>query len=122
MSCYTTALKGGVMDDLWLTSVAVVLSLSTFGLAQQPSPSADLYEQPGNGTVGVCESSGAAPGCCRNGRLWGEAEYLLWWTEGGSLPPLVTTGPVSSLGALAPANGTSVLLGGNSTNNSTPRS
>src|SRR5882724_3485002 len=29
----------------------------------------------------------------RGPRVWGSAEYLLWWVRGQNLPPLVTTSP-----------------------------
>lgn len=31
-------------------------------------------------------------------RLWFTGEYLLWWTKGASLPPLVTEGPLAVAG------------------------
>jgi hypothetical protein len=38
---------------------------------------------------------------CGNGRIWVEAEYLLWWIKNGSVPvTLVTTGTPASLGIL----------------------
>ena len=54
-------------------------------------------------------------------RFWANAEYLLWWTKGDHLPPLVTTGPANAplpgaLGAL----GTTTLFGGNVGNNNDP--
>src|SRR5207253_2456566 len=39
------------------------------------------------------------------------AEYLLWFTKGGHVPPLVTTGPVASNGILGQP-GTVILFGG----------
>jgi hypothetical protein len=48
------------------------------------------------------------------GRLWGRAEYLLWWTRGSSLPPLVTTSPVGTLpqdSGILGQPGTTVLFG-----------
>ncbi len=45
-------------------------------------------------------------------RFYGGAEYLLWWTKGAGLPPLVTTGPPQSLGIIGQP-GTVVLFGGN---------
>lgn len=43
-------------------------------------------------------------------RFYGKAEYLLWWTKGADLPPLVTTGPESSLGIIGQP-GTTILFG-----------
>lgn len=48
---------------------------------------------------------------CGDGNRWyGSAEYLLWFVRGFNVPPLVTTGPPSTLGVLG-ANGTQVLVG-----------
>ena len=44
----------------------------------------------GNDECGVC------PEACRptiSDRLWVRGEYLMWWTKGVPLPPLVTTSP-----------------------------
>jgi hypothetical protein len=47
--------------------------------------------------------------------VWVDAEYLLWWVTGNSLPPLVTTSPngtpVAEAGVLGAA-GTTTLFGG----------
>lgn len=48
------------------------------------------------------------------GRVWASAEYLLWWTKGDRLPPLLTTSPASTSFADAGVlgrPGTSVLFG-----------
>ena len=48
-------------------------------------------------------------GCCSPaGRFWFQGDYLLWWTKGTNLPPLVTTSDDQS-GVLGP--GTTVLFG-----------
>jgi len=51
------------------------------------------------------------------GRLWVRGESLLWWTEGASLPPLVTTSPrgtdQADAGVLPDAD---ILFGGDSVN------
>jgi hypothetical protein len=56
------------------------------------------------------------------GRLYGGAEYLLWWVRDSHLPPLVTTTPAdvsqTIQGALT-APGTQVLFGGDGHNNGT---
>ncbi len=54
-------------------------------------------------------------GCCsscgvHDSRLYGSAEYLLWWTKSSRVPPLVTTSPVASQG-IPGMPGTTVLLG-----------
>jgi hypothetical protein len=51
----------------------------------------------------------------RSLRVWVDAEYLLWWMRGDSLPPLVTTSPPGTPQAQAGvlgAPGTTVLFGG----------
>jgi hypothetical protein len=54
-----------------------------------------------------------------NGRLWVEAEALLWWMKGANLPPLVTASPpgtpLTDVGVPATA-GVSVLFGGSPVN------
>jgi hypothetical protein len=46
-------------------------------------------------------------------RYWIRADYLLWWTHSGPMPPLLTTGPASAtiVGGLTQP-GTQVLFGG----------
>ena len=61
---------------------------------------------------GVC-----GPCCCspRENRLWVRGEYLLWWTKGSNLPPLVTTSPAGTdpdVSGVLGQSGTSVLFGG----------
>jgi Putative beta barrel porin-7 (BBP7) len=48
--------------------------------------------------------------CGPDGMFWARADYLLWWTKGSRVPPLVTTSPAASGGIIGP--GTTVLLGG----------
>lgn len=53
------------------------------------------------------------------GRTWVGAEYLLWWTKGSSVPPLITASPPGTPQALAGvlgAPGTTVLFGGRDLN------
>jgi hypothetical protein len=50
------------------------------------------------------------PECVAGGRFYADAEYLLWWTKGDRLPPLVTTSPPELNGILGP--GTTILFGG----------
>ncbi len=52
-------------------------------------------------------------------RLWVSAEYLLWWTKGSSLPPLVTTSTAGTAPATAGVlgePGTSILFGDSTVN------
>src|SRR5207237_3203376 len=45
--------------------------------------------------------------------FWAEADYLMWWYRGGSLPPLVTAGsPTDPIPAALGQPGTVVLFGG----------
>lgn len=53
-----------------------------------------------------------SPRCGCDYRLWGDAEFLLFWTRRDSTPPLLTTGtPPAPIGILGQP-GTQVLLGG----------
>jgi hypothetical protein len=61
-------------------------------------------------------------GCCPPvSRFYASAEYLLWWTKGANLPPLITAGSAGDLasgtnvGALG-LPGTAVLFGGDDVN------
>ena len=47
----------------------------------------------------------------KGNRWWGSSEALLWAVSNDHLPPLVTTGTTTSLGALGP--GTTTIYGGN---------
>lgn len=53
--------------------------------------------------------------CDRGIRLWGSAEYLMWWMKEAPSPvPLVTAGPaVPNLAPVLGVPGTTVVLGGN---------
>src|SRR6516165_6120868 len=61
-------------------------------------------------TMGSClETSRGAPG-----HIWAEAEYLLWWMKGASLPPLITASPAGTPAAQAGVLGapsTTILFG-----------
>lgn len=75
-----------------------------FPLPAQPAGSPDAGEP----ACGGCEF------CCpRRSRVWGEVDYLVWWTSGMYVPPLVTEGSVNDAhpGALGQP-GTTVLFGG----------
>jgi hypothetical protein len=53
------------------------------------------------------------------GRMWASAEYLLWWTKGSPLPPLLTTSPTGSPFETAGILGlptTTILLGNENVN------
>ena len=52
-------------------------------------------------------------------RLWVSGEYLLWWTQGSNLPPLVTTSPSGTPQNIAgrlDQSTTTILLSGNTLN------
>src|SRR5262249_28354614 len=59
------------------------------------------------------------PAAETSGRVWGEADFLLWWMRGAGLPPLVTTSPpgtaMGQAGRLG-AGGPTVLVGGSAVN------
>src|SRR5262245_49021864 len=56
-----------------------------------------------------CERSG-----CANPRLWGGADYILWWFRRGPTPPLVVTGsPDDQFPGALDQPGTKVLFGDN---------
>ena len=86
--------------------------------APAPVPLAPAF--PGAGAPGPvpCGVDGCG-GDAGGGRVWVDAEYLLWWMRGAHLPPLVTTSPAGTAAAQAGvlgAPGTSVLFGGSSVN------
>jgi hypothetical protein len=61
-----------------------------------------------------CDGCCGGCGCYPGNRFWASAEYLLWWTRGMHLPPLVTTGSAADAipGALG-QRGTAILYGDN---------
>jgi hypothetical protein len=69
-----------------------------------------------SGPVLTCDSGDARSS---GERVWFDAEYLLWWMRGQSLPPLVTTSPagtaMSQAGVIG-QGGTTVLFGDSSSN------
>ncbi len=77
-----------------------------------------------DGFDGACGVGAGAfgGGCCPPGnRFYASAEYLLWWTRGENLPPLVTVGSAGDLASGANVGavglpGTAVLFGGNDVN------
>ena len=66
---------------------------------------------PGAYWRGCGENGGYYPWCYSwRDRLWFRGEYLLWWTRGADLPPLVTTSPDEDGGGVLGRN-TSILFG-----------
>ena len=47
----------------------------------------------------------------RRGRVWGQVDYLVWWTEGMSVPPLVTEGNADVDPGKLGLPGTTILFG-----------
>jgi hypothetical protein len=89
--------------------------------AQAPLPTPTPTPAPRDAGIvaEATDTSGPAPA-----RLYGDAEYLLWWMRGVSLPPLVTTSPpgtAMSRAGLLGNPGTMVLFG-QSTENEEARS
>lgn len=82
-------------------------------VAPSPSPtkSFDCSVTPCPTTTVSCP-----PGClpaAKCTRIWGEVEYLLWWTSDSDLPPLLTTGnPLDPVPGAIGQPGTRILYGG----------
>ena len=104
------------MRQVW-SMVALALAAGS-GLAQggpssfAPTSNAPWAAVPG-GPVQDCNVCPEEPRCA-TGRFWLRGEYLLWWTQGSQLPPLVTTGLPGAAplpGALG-QTGTTVIYGG----------
>jgi len=71
---------------------------------------------PATGSAGLIPNADCGcDGCGRNYRFWIGAEYLLWWTSGMHVPPLITTSPqgtpLGAAGVLGQPT-TTVLVGG----------
>lgn len=97
----------------------------SYGTCTSPTAASEWYQPPvvtafpdyPNSMLGACAPPAVpwtgAPASCEMG--WVEAEYLLWWTDGDSVPALVSTSssgtPLASAGILGQPN-TSVLFGG----------
>jgi hypothetical protein len=62
--------------------------------------------------MGECVAGNAS--CCTcPSRWWVRAEYLLWWTQGNRLPPLLTTSPDGTLrGAAGVLPAANIVFGG----------
>jgi hypothetical protein len=120
-----------VMRKGFLGSLLILFAGASHALAQTSAPESSLPATPATpvaklGPPQPTTSSGVMDDRGTWGtssgtplRFWVSAEYLLWWTKGGSVPPLVTTGPAlpvtPSPGSFA-APGTAVLFGGDERN------
>jgi hypothetical protein len=102
-----------------LLTCVVGLVLVSQSLAQSPtslppalgsqSPPAPVNALLGAPVVSDCDF---APAPCGY-RVWGGAEYLMWWFRSGQTPPLVTTGnPADNVPGALGQPGTRVLFGG----------
>jgi len=115
---------GPVMKTRYLGTAFILFAAASLALGQGSAPTTGAPSK-ATATVGSpIANSPSAPledrgawgaGSGSSLRFWATAEYLLWWTNGGSAPPLVTTGPALPInpvpGSLA-APGTAVLFGG----------
>jgi hypothetical protein len=81
------------------------------GTALPPGAAFSYPAQPSSSCEADCEP---APPAAPGGRVYGSAEYLLWWINGTDLPPLVTTGPATFPVAFLGNPGTRLLFGGSS--------
>jgi len=77
-------------------------------------PASSLPDQPASVEDDESADFCGAPVCSPPGKYWLRADYLLWWTGGTRLPPLITTSPdgtpVGQAGVLG-QSGTTVLFG-----------
>lgn len=64
-----------------------------------PDGCGDPYGPWGCGPAGCNPKCPCGP-CGPDGRIWGGAELLLWWTRGQFLPPLITQSPPGANGVL----------------------
>jgi Putative beta barrel porin-7 (BBP7) len=102
------------------------------GVAPAPpvisAPPIGAYGPNGCGAAAAptCNTACAPAGrCCPDDRVWASAEYLLWWTRGMHVPPLVTTSPLGTPRTAAGVLGdprTRVLFGDENVNNEEVRS
>jgi hypothetical protein len=112
-------------------ALAVVLALGEWGHAQPsaPPPAGPVSAPPTaadapTGRDAVIYTEKSTPAAGSNDRLWVTADYLLAWTQGSSLPFLVTTSPQGTAQANAGVLGlpTTTTVFGNSTVNRGMRS
>ena len=86
----------GLHPDVWQSSGDV------------PSEGWNREESGGNAGVGVRDTATPHPS---DDRLWFRGEFLLLWTDGASLPPLVTTSPDGTPPDIAGELGQAIELG-----------
>ncbi len=82
-----------------------------------PAPQHSIVAEPAASDCSACTTCVSrlcdctSSDVCNPNRFYLSGEYLLWWIKNSHYPPLVTTGPVGSTGAIG-APGTTVLFGG----------
>ncbi len=88
---------GAVLDVPPLVESSPYLEGGVPALGGVPGPALSPLAGP------VCESCGASRGWSRSTcpcgtphRIWIRGDYLLWWTKGSFVPPLVTTSPTGT--------------------------
>ena len=105
------AIADGVSDQLQQIppSSTTAIQLPT---KEQPVAAGGQEPVATSGDTGIISSVPMA--ACPTDHLWFRADYLLWWTSGVRLPPLVTTSPqgtaLADAGVLGKA-GTTILFG-----------
>lgn len=105
------------MRNGFLGSLVALLTGTSLALAQPtpsspPAPSAPAAPPSSASTVEVIPD---VQPCGPPGRVWVNADYLLWTIKGSPLPVLVTSGPESS-SAILDREGTVPLIGGSDAN------
>lgn len=62
--------------------------------AASPSQGSPFRDEAGPCASNDCDDFCGMPLCSPPGRFWLRADYLMWWTSGSNLPPLVSNGPL----------------------------
>src|SRR5207249_3637555 len=90
------------------------MEVSPWGILVPTSSDNAIRSESIHGTAPSCDSCFAnpEPPCGPPGRVWFDAEYLLWWTKNDHVPPLITTGPATFPVGFLGNPGTTVLFGG----------
>jgi hypothetical protein len=69
-----------------------LLAAAVCGPVVRAQPASPSLPAPDAAPAAAAFAEGAIPGTA-SGRLYGDAEYLVWWMRGAALPPLVTASP-----------------------------
>lgn len=86
------------------------------------SPAPDMEQGSVVAEDGDCDDFCGMPICSPPGRFWLRGDYLMWWTNGQRLPPLVTTSPQGTPRQQAGVLPDATILYGNDTVNNDGRS